>query len=219
MNNLTTHKIVKCTISSIVLLSAAHGVTVATWDLTNTGSGAVTVNPDAVGASAGAATAGAGLSTTNFTASGFGGSETGGFLDASPTLASVITDGQYLSFTVTPGTLGITYLSFDYYIEAVPRSSNTVSLMSSVGGFVDGNEIGTYTHSTEYSTANVSFDVSSLSSESSPIEFRLYLYGKASSPNAGSSTFINNLSLAPEPTSLTLLGLGGLALFTRRNRS
>lgn len=180
--------------------------------------GAVTVNPSATGASAGAATAGTSLSSANFTSSGFGGSETSGLIDSSPNLETAITVGQYLSFSVTPGTLGITYLSFDFTIETVGRSSNTVSLMSSVDGFLDGSEIGTFTYLTEYSTTNVAFDVSSLSSQSSPIEFRIYLYGKVSSPNAGSSTHISNLSLAPEPTSLALLGVGGLVLLSRRSR-
>ncbi len=217
--NSLTRSLSISTLASIALLGGANAAVVASWDLSD---GSVTTNAAATGLDAGTASAGAGLSSANFTANGFGGDENAGLLDSSPGLGSVITDGQYLAFSVTPGSLGITNLTFDLTIETLARASNTVTLMSSVDGFTLGNQIDTYTNSTANSTANVSFDVSSFSSETSPIEFRLYLYGKETSPNAGSATYISNLSLSgnvvPEPTALTLLGLGSLACLTRRKR-
>jgi len=218
--------ITKFALSSIALITTSTATTIVTtdvisWDLST---GTATVDPNATTISGGSATAGPGLSSVNFTANGFGGTENSGLLDSSPNLATVIADGQYLSFSVTPGNQDFTNLTFDYYINTVDRSSNTVVLMSSVDGFTDGSEIASYTNSTAGSTAAVSFDVSSYTSETSAVEFRLYLYGKGSSPNSGSETYISNLALegpvtVPEPSSFALLGLGALAILARRKRA
>jgi len=210
-------------IATAALLVASHAAVFSTWDLTASGLGAASTTSSAPGFSATAATAGAGLSSANFLGNGFGGEENDGLLDSSPDLATVIADGQYLSFSVTTGANEeITTLTFDYAINVLARSSNTVALMSSVDGFVDGNEVATFTNGTQDSTASVSFDVSAYSNEVGPVEFRLYLYGKEPSANAASGTYLSNLTLngtvVPEPTSAALLGLSGLALITRRKR-
>jgi len=214
----TTNSLVKIALSSVALVASSNAA-IVTWDLTDTGAGAATLDPTATGLVATAATAGPSLSTTNFTVNGFGGNEASGLLDESRTLAHAISGGQYLSFSVTPGTFGINILSFDLTIGSVlDRTSNEVALMTSVDGFNDGDEIATFTNGTVNSTATAYFDVSSYSSETTPVEFRLYLYGKVTSPNTGSNTYINNLSLTPEPTSAALLGLSGLCLIARRKR-
>lgn len=146
------------------------------------------------------------------------------------TLADAIGDDIYFSFTVTPDTdREITFDEFSFDISKQGNATFNYALLTSVGGFSDGQQIdGIRMDSGQYSFNSFTYDVSSLADIDSMIEFRLYM-----SPNnfsGGSNYFrvdnilltgeVSDVSAVPEPTTLTLaaLGLLGLIAFRRRRK-
>ena len=95
------------------------------------------------------------------------------------TLADAITAEHYITFSVSPQAGN--ELSIDS-IKIRPFSQNQVrnfTLMSSVGGFTNGNEIQTIQSAGQSGTALQKIVVAGISNQSTAIEFRVYVWGPA----------------------------------------
>jgi hypothetical protein len=156
--------------------------------------------------------------TASAAANSFGGAE---FDQMS--LASAITDGDYLAFTLTPAsgyTASVGSISLNFGVVTAVTNFN-VALLSSATGFTSGGALwASYFSNTSPASATITLtDTAALQSLSSTTTFRLYGWRDTS----GSSTFrIRNLSgndltiagttsAVPEPATYAAL-LGGLVL-------
>jgi hypothetical protein len=147
--------------------------------------------------------------------------------------AAAVAAGSYVGFTITPvagQALNLTSLTFSTSPTwgASTTASWRVATLSSVGGFgsaanalnVTGQDTGV--SGLAYLSVNIDLTGTAYQNLTSPVEFRMYLSDSAS--GATSYQRIDNVVLngtttavgIPEPTSLALLGLGGLAMIRRR---
>ncbi|MDP0495678.1 MAG: PEP-CTERM sorting domain-containing protein [Verrucomicrobiota bacterium JB024] len=162
------------------------------------------------------------------------------------TAADALTSNDYLSFTVTPdtnyqmnlssftvdaqglnGSLGVsgstTEYSFGLYssIDGWASTSDMIGSPQSISftSTVDGNEQGGF--------STLTFDISSLASQTTGTEFRLYVWVSTitgTTPNNNRRLSLDNLALdgsvtaIPEPATLSLIiaGITGLTVFVRR---
>jgi len=133
--------------------------------------------------------------------------------------ALAVTNGVYFSFTATPNAaMSLTDLQFDAARGGggTPRGYD---IRSSVDNFAtDLSTADLATVRPVYTHVTVDLSGAAFQNLTAPVTFRFYVY----SPAAGSSVDFDNVVLSgtatPEPGSLALLGLGGLALIRRGNR-
>lgn len=174
-----------------------------------------------------------GISTSSNTA--FGRTEDTGTATADgDTLAEAIADGSYIGFTfdANGSSTDLNSLAFDHSFTSVfDGGSFSLAVMNSDTGFTDGDELETFTFTfADKNDSNTNVDpvgrfidlssVASLQGVTGTTEFRFYLYD-----NSNSQSRINRVAnvtldgdVVPEPTSLALLGLGGLCMMSRRRR-
>lgn len=147
--------------------------------------------------------------------------------------ADSLTEGDYISFTVTPSVgyqLNLTNLTFNASTSwggSTPATWN-VALYSSVGGFTSSAQLHHYGEP-DGSTGNAwvpqNVDLSSAAFQglTGTIEFRIYFWDGAggSTSNVRVDDIVLNgaAELVPEPASVALLGLGGAAALIRRRRA
>jgi hypothetical protein len=157
------------------------------------------------------------------------------------TLEAAVADGDFVQFQVTPVSgqqLDFGLLTFDLRTRINsgpdniigPITSNVTLLVSNDGFATTLANIGTVSQTTPTRTsggASVStgfvgqtFDLSALDDQSGSLTLRLYIYDNSSSNDADVS-FDNvklnaTASAIPEPGTLALLSLGGIACLTRR---
>ena len=150
-------------------------------------------------------------------------------------VAGAFSNQTYYSFTLTPtgGATGFSFGAGDSltFQETVRNNSNgnstytdNVALTSSKTGFAQANILGTSTQgltSPAGSYVSKSIPLGGIGTVTGPLTIRLYLYDSpAGSTSANDSKFdnlvLNGSTVVPEPASLGLLGLGGLALLRRR---
>ncbi len=143
--------------------------------------------------------------------------------DSTVTLAKSL--NAYLQFTVTPGagfSLNLLALCFnaDY-----GWSSARFAVASSLDGFtgvIDDEAVALQQPTSSLYTINLSG--ATYQNLTAPITFRIYDYNPATSGGVGPDVGFNNLllkgtvSAVPEPTTLAILGVGGLALLGLRRR-
>lgn len=148
---------------------------------------------------------------------------------SSATLADAISANDFLSFGFTPA-VSVDLTDIQVGIDRSGTGPTTVHLLSSIGGFTAGSEIASFAIPDPEDT--VSFDLSSLTGVSTPTEFRFYFTGASSSVGTSSIESIltgssgtvglqvNGVATAaiPEPSSIALLGLCGLAGAVRRRK-
>jgi hypothetical protein len=133
------------------------------------------------------------------------------------------TNGDYWTFTVTPNPgqeLNLTSLTFQI---TVANSGIPISyyLSTNVSGF--DAPVGTPVNNATggFGTVRDPIDLSGVEFQgvTTPIEIRMYLWNTAGGGTSGSRWGFDNITLngtvAPEPTTLALLTLGGLALARR----
>ncbi|WP_435892612.1 PEP-CTERM sorting domain-containing protein [Oceaniferula spumae] len=138
-------------------------------------------------------------------------------------LAGAIAANDYFTFTVTAESgfiLNLQNLTLD--VGRAANGAEDFYVFSDVDGFADGQQIGS---AVDITTAGTSLPVDlsdSKYSGLSSIEFRIYVDDRASNNDTSSATFVDNVVLTgdavPEPSSVALLGLGGLALILRRRK-
>lgn len=147
--------------------------TLASWETTGT-NGAATRTPTstASGITVSPLSFGAGLLALNFVdGTGFTARN-----QTMTTLANAISDGEYISFTITPGSgnsVSITKIDLRGISQNRARS---FALFSSVGGFAAANVINTFSV-TNYNNPLQAISLTGHSSLTAPVEFRLYMYG------------------------------------------
>jgi len=159
------------------------------------------------------------------------------------TLATAISNDQYFSFTVTPNSgFSASFSSMDVLFSLganVQPAETQFSLLSSITGFTDTAAIDTFSGSAPASGLNAgsgSFDISGTSALQNvagggpAIEFRIYAHntgansmtrigiGEGFATNGNSDLVLNGtIAAVPEPSSISLLGIG-LVAFLRRRR-
>ncbi len=160
------------------------------------------------------------------------------------TLDQVLSDATYFSFTLTPNagqTITIDSLSFDCMLGTSTASANReFFLLSNETGYLDtdvllagGSQptIGGYTFTTPQiplnnstiGDQNYSVDLSgdsAFANLTSPVTFRIYVGTDTVSQNLGISQLNVDgvISTVPEPSSITLFGLGGLLVSLAASR-
>ena len=187
---------------------------------------APTVTNDSTYAS-GSTTTGSGV---NLTDNGF----IPGYLTEDPvypqSLGAAVSDANYFSFTVTPGSGDeVSLTSFDLSLTSLYSSDNasTFVLESSVTGFgtTTANMLATYSSTTNGTPVPLGTKFVDLTT---PVEFRLYDYGSANYQYAALQNGPLNIDgvatpavgTVPEPSTLALFGFGAaaLAFVVRRKR-
>jgi len=135
-----------------------------------------------------------------------------------------------VTLTLSTGSSSGTFFSFYYIEDAVDTSSitwNTAVAAGIVPSTADGTVNGSLLLTTEVadysatSTTYFDFDLTNIGTISSDSD-GLFSIVVVDRDNSGATTSFHRhtaaLTVVPEPTSLALLGLGGLALVTRRKR-
>ena len=175
--------------------------------------------------SAATLTLGSGV-TASATASTFGAS---GFDKTS--LASALSAGDYLSFTVTPASgssFSLSSMTLLFGVATAVTNFN-VALASSASGFNAGNELWSLSFNTASPAAQTIAlaSVSTLQNSAAAVEFRLYGWRDITGTttfrirdNSGGDLSISGTTSAiPEPAAYAaLVGLAGLALVAWRKR-
>ena len=205
--------------AAINLLSPTYGDLIVEYDgVAGTSIAGVTGDLASAGL---ALTRGAGIAETaggNFNSNGFN----------SGTLAEAIAADEFLSFGFTPSEpIDLTNILVE--LDRSGSGPTSVFLLSSIGGFIDGSEIASATPPDP--GAILEFDVSSLTNIASPTEFRFYFTGASSTAGTtdieddliegGSGAVglrVNGVAAVPEPSTIALLGLVGLAGAVRRRK-
>ena len=147
----------------------------------------------------------------------------------SATLADAIAADEFLSFGFTPAA-PVDLTDIQVALDRSNTGPTTVYLFSSIGGFTPGDQITSA--AIPDPVAIVNFDISSLTNVSTATEFRFYYAGATS--GAGTSDIEDDLiggsgnvglqvngvaaAVIPEPSSMALLGLVGLAGIVRRRK-
>jgi hypothetical protein len=176
------------------------------------------------GSTASALSAGSGFSTSAGVSGSAGNPVNSMFFQNAnnSTEALAFTNSKFIAFTLTPTTaLNFTSLSFDYARSAT-SAGTTLDLYASTGSFTSGAHVAEVSL-TATAFTNLSIDLSSIGSlqnVSSPITFRLYVWGgtNAASFNRFDNITLNGTAVAvPEPgtAGLILSGLGALVLLRR----
>jgi len=194
---------------------------IATWDFTGfAGNEASAAGSMLANMEASTLTRGGGLGATGngdrFCANGF-----------ADTLANALTGADYFTFTLeASSTYAFSLSSMVFNFQASGTGPQSWALFSSVTGWnevdVLENWAGVGNGVTE--TADLS-GVTALQSASSAIEFRVYGYGASGTggtggfEGTGDDIVVNGTvapSAIPEPATMSLLGLGALAMVLRR---
>lgn len=191
---------------------------IATWDFSSfagdeaSASGTMLANMEAS-----TLTRGAGLN-----ASGNGGRFNGNNFDTA--LADSISNNDYFTFSLqASSTYGFSLSSMVFNWQASGTGPQSFALYSSVTGFTDGDELDSWAsvgNSTQTATLS---GVTALQNVAGPIEFRVVGYGASSTggtggfEGTGDDIVVNGTVQAiPEPATMSLLGLGALAMILRR---
>lgn len=159
---------------------------------------------------------GAGLTT--------GAATTGRFNSSSVSTASLalaLSGSEYLTWTVTPQAGStINFDSVAFTLQSSGSGAPNYALFSSLASFSSGNELQTGSIPTNSTATPFTFNFGpSFDAVTTPVEFRLYLWGGSGS----GTTSINALQMlgsVPEPSGGLLLAVGGGAIagFCRRRR-
>ena len=137
--------------------------------------------------------------------------------------SDAITNGKYVSFTITPGNglqLGYSALSYNVYVFNNSNAANgTIEARWSLDSFA--TTLVTRTVSAGFGQTAVGTGSGTLSAASgSPVEVRFYFFSDVSTQFTGIG--IDDISLTavavPKPSSLALFLLGG-SFLARRNRT
>ncbi|HEV7298912.1 MAG TPA: PEP-CTERM sorting domain-containing protein [Tepidisphaeraceae bacterium] len=171
-------------------------------------------------------TLGSGITPTA-NANRFGGNNFFDTGDTNPTtLAESIAGNDYFQFTVTPvAEASFTPTSFDFIFDFSSTGPNSVALRSSVDGYAEN--LGQLTTMTTSTVTFKSISISGLTDLTAATTFRLYGFGATATTGTGGLDAANGrttpnvilngtVTAVPEPASLGLLALGGLAALRRR---
>jgi hypothetical protein len=168
----------------------------------------------------------------------------GGYNNTTLTLDQVLSDATYFSFTLTPNagqTITVDSLSFDCMLGTSTATANReFFLLSNETGYADtdvllagGSQptIGGYTFTTPQiplnnsTTGDTTYSVdlsgnSAFANLTSPVTFRIYIGTDTVSQNVGFTQLAVDgvASPVPEPSTVALLGLGGLLFLLWANR-
>ncbi|MEP4078664.1 PEP-CTERM sorting domain-containing protein [Haloferula sp.] len=212
-------------ISLLGFSSASQAVILAEYNFNNDGSGTdLSATTVATGVTGGTTTDGAGFDiftntglTVLFTSGGVG--LNGGV--AGSTKAIALTDGEYFSITISATNTGTERLDISTLDFNAVRSSNGSSnyfVRSSLDAFASD-----LADATIPGGAVSQISLGSAFDSVETVEFRFYLYNRASTSNGSSSVTLDDIEFngtvvaIPEPSSaMLILGGAGLALLRRR---
>jgi len=182
---------------------------IAAWDFAGLG-GQASVAPSSSNSNAtfSNVTFGPGLTASNYLGNGFTASK-----QTTTTLAAAITDGEYIQFTITPS-VGKTLIVSSIDLKCVSQNFlRTFSLLSSVNGFLEADEIGNVTSNSPSGAPAQAITVTGHSEITTAVTFRIYIYGRANQYEGvglgnsdGSDLVINGSVSAPDVDPPTMPG-------------
>lgn len=227
-------------LATLLACSALHADVIANWDNDPLEASSTTapVGSTAAWASSSDLTMGSGLNSSAGYPDALTGIQNNSGINS---LATAISGNHYFSFTITPD--GSTSVNYDSLFVRLSLQANAqpatteFSLLSDLTGFTSSDAIDSFTASATVSGLNHATDTFDLSGSSAlqgvsagtPIEFRIYAHntaansmtrlgiGNAFATDAAPDLTLNGTVAAiPEPASLSLFGLAGLALLWMR---
>eukprot|EP00752_Nemacystus_decipiens_P016157 g14450.t1 len=219
--------ILTCLTASLILTAApASAVVIAQYDFeTTTGNPTGRASLDTEASSTALPIEMGPTDTGDFAVGNLWTGSSGAFLSAVSTvnnLSDALSDGDFVSFTLTGASFDITSVSFDYELNTT-SGGNTYSyyVLTDQDGFTNPLPLGgTQSIAGDGSAKSVDVDIdttASLSGITGSIEFRIVV---TDTPGLTQFHGIDNIVVegTPEPGSFAVLGLAGAMLFWHRRR-
>lgn len=225
----------------MALPQAANADIVAGWDFFNGGGTTTTAQFQATGISAEVTghnmtrfSTGRGSSTDGTFGSLAGASASTTGTGAGVSLAAANGDSESVAFSLTNNTgLGLVFETFEF--DAIKfRSNGADNFELFLGDIATGTSIGTGVVTTQTNAAadlnggselheELSIDLSSLAALADGASYTFELAFTGGVPGSGGNDLnLDNIGISasavPEPSSMAVLGLAGLAIFTRRRK-